>query len=475
MRRIDLTFSTLLVPLDFLALLAAATTAYALRFSKTFVEIRPLLQNLPFPDYLATASFFALIWIVIFAVAGLYATRHRKVLNELGSIILACTAGIMVVIATVFFRREFTTSRFLVLAFWGLAIFFVWVFRLILRTMRHELLRARVGHQRIVLIGQDETAHHLRELYRTRPILGYTVVKTYKIWTDIANREIAKLKEQRLVDGILLADPNMPKNESLDLIAFAEENHLTFRYLADLFAARFTNIEVSTGEGIPIIEVKRTPLDGWGRIAKRAFDVLLSLIILILASPILLLATLALIIEDGVPVIFQNIRVGEHGSSFKLYKLRSMWRRFSIGPQFEETSKKNLELEAKLIRQKSIKQGPVYKIAGDPRVTPIGRFIRRWSIDELPQFWNVLKGDMSIVGPRPHQPREVAKYLPHQRRVLAIKPGITGMAQISGRSDLTFEEEANLDVWYIEHWSPAIDFTVLFKTPLAVLFKKGAY
>lgn len=475
MRRLDLTFSALLLPLDFLALLAAATTAYALRFSKTFVEVRPLLQDLPFPQYLATAGFFAGIWLIVFAVAGLYTMRHRKLLNELGRIILACTAGIMVVIATVFFRREFTTSRFIVLAFWGLAIFYVWIFRLILRTMRHELLRARVGHQRFILVGQDEAAHNLRELYRTRPILGYTVVKTYKFWNETAAREMTKLREQNLVDGILLADSGMPKDEALDLIAFAEDNHLTFRYLADPFAARFTNIEVSTGEGIPIIEVKRTPLDGWGRIIKRTFDIVFSLLILLLASPILLLATFVLIIEDGLPVIFQNIRVGERGEPFKLYKLRSMWRKFSIGPQFEENTKKNLELEAKLIKQKSIKEGPVYKIAEDPRVTPIGRFIRRWSIDELPQFWNVLKGDMSIVGPRPHQPREVEHYLPHQRRVLAIKPGITGMAQISGRSDLTFEEEANLDTWYIEHWSPALDIGILLKTPFAVLNKKGAY
>jgi exopolysaccharide biosynthesis polyprenyl glycosylphosphotransferase len=475
MRRLDLTFSALLLPLDFLALLAAAATAYALRFSKTFVEIRPLLQDLPFPQYLATAAFFAVIWLVIFAIAGLYTMRHRKIVNELGRVILASTAGIMVVIATVFFRREFTTSRFIVLAFWGLAIFYVWIFRLILRTMRHELLRARVGHQRLVLVGQDEAAQHLRELYRTRPILGFTVVKTYKIWQDAAAREIAKLREQNLVDGILLADPAMPKDESLNLIAFAEDNHLTFRYLADPFAARFTNIEVSTSEGIPIIEVKRTPLDGWGRIIKRAFDIVFSLIILILVSPVLLVTMLVLILEDGLPVIFQNVRVGERGVSFKTYKLRSMWRRFCIGPQFEGANKKNLELEANLIKQKSIKEGPLYKIAGDPRVTPIGHFIRRWSIDELPQFWNVLIGNMSIIGPRPHQPREVAKYLPHQRRVLAIKPGITGMAQVSGRSDLTFEEEANLDVWYIEHWSLALDLTILLKTPSAALNKKGAY
>ncbi|HPF95561.1 MAG TPA: sugar transferase, partial [bacterium] len=135
----------------------------------------------------------------------------------------------------------------------------------------------------------------------------------------------------------------------------------------------------------------------------------------------------------------------------------------------------NLALEKELIESQSIKKGPVPKIANDPRVTTVGRIIRRWSIDELPQFFNVLKGDLSLVGPRPHLPREVANYEPHHRRVLAIKPGITGLAQISGRSDLSFDDEVSLDTWYIEHWSPALDIYILLKTPLAVFKGSGTY
>ncbi|MBP9869108.1 sugar transferase, partial [Patescibacteria group bacterium] len=205
------------------------------------------------------------------------------------------------------------------------------------------------------------------------------------------------------------------------------------------------------------------------------FDIVGSLFLLLITSPLTLLAALALAIEDGIPVIFQNERVGERGELFRLYKLRTMWRKFSIGPQFKQNDKANLELERKLIKEKSIKHGPVYKIEGDPRVTGIGNFLRRWSIDELPQFMNVLKGDMSLVGPRPHQPREVEKYEPHHRRVLAIRPGITGMAQISGRSDLTFDDEARLDTWYIDNWSSLLDVYILLKTPFAVLNRKGAY
>lgn len=471
----DLTFTALLLPLDALALYAAAVSAYSLRFSRFVTEVRPILQNVNFTEYISAATLFVAVWIALFAVAGLYSPRPRKAWDELGRIILTCGAGTMVVIATVFFRREITTSRFIILAVLGFSVLYVWLGRLVLRTIRHFLLRFHVGHRLYVIIGDSDAAQDLAKSYRDNPVMGVTVVKQFKKWNDEARKAIQALKEKDALDGLILAEPEMAKEDALGIIAFADEQHLTFRYLADLFAAKFTNIEVLTDSGIPVIEVKRTPLDGWGRIAKRACDILGASFFLVLFSPLLLLACLALIIEDGIPVIFQNLRVGEGGRQFKLYKLRTMWRRFSIGPQFKASAKENLELEKKLIKQKSIKEGPVYKIAADPRITPIGNFLRRWSIDELPQFWNVLKGDMSIVGPRPHQPREVAGYAPHHRRVFAIRPGITGMAQISGRSDLEFEDEVRLDTWYIENWSLWLDLYIVLKTPFAVLYRKGAY
>jgi exopolysaccharide biosynthesis polyprenyl glycosylphosphotransferase len=474
-RRLDLTFTALQLPLDLLALYSAAISAYLLRFSRFVTDVLPILQNVPFSQYVSTASLFVLAWIIIFAITGLYSTKPRRAWDELGRIIIACGAGTMLVIATVFFRREITTSRFIVLAVFGFSVLYVWFGRIILRVFRHAFLRARIGHRLFVVIGKSTTANTLVDAYRRSPILGLTVIKQFETWDEKTRKDIKRLKQADGLDGILLADPNLEKDRALELIAFAEEEHLDFTYLADLFAATFTNISVSTDAGIPIIKVNRTPLDGWGRIAKRAFDIFFSLFFLILLSPIIFLACLALILEDGVPVIFQNIRVGEHGRTFKLFKLRSMWRKFSIGPQFQGSASKNLKLEQKLIQQKSIKGGPIYKIAEDPRVTPVGSFFRRWSIDEMPQFWNVLKGDMSLVGPRPHQPREVEQYQPHHRRVFAIRPGITGMAQISGRSDLSFDEEARLDTWYIENWSPLLDVYILLKTPFVVLFRKGAY
>lgn len=473
-RRIDLTFTSLLLPFDIMALFAAGIGAYTLRFSRFVTEVRPILQDVPFQNYLKTVSIFVCVWILLFAMAGLYSTRPRKAWDEAGRIILGCTSGMMVLIATVFFSRDFTTSRFIVLAVWGFAIVLVLVERLFLRAIRHLLLQAGIGHRNIVVIGSSVAANGVVNEYKNKPILGHTVVKQFAAWNEETRRAIERLRKSTHVDVILLADTKLPKEQALELIAYTEEQHITFTYFADLFAATFSNIDISTDTGLPIVEVKRTPLDGWGRIAKRAFDVVFAIFFLLVTSPITLLSMLAILIEDGLPVIFQNIRVGEGGEPFRLYKLRSMYRAFSIGPQFDE-SKKNLKLEKELIAKQSIKKGPVYKIAQDPRITHMGNFVRRWSIDELPQFWNVLIGNMSIVGPRPHQPREVEHYLPHHRRVLAIRPGITGLAQISGRSDLSFEDEVRLDTWYIENWSLMLDVYIALKTPFAVLYRKGVY
>ncbi len=476
-RRLDLTFSALLLPLDFFALLAAALTAYELRTSHFFVEtIRPILQAIRLTDYVGSSIFFICIWMGLFAIAGLYTIRPRRLWSELGRIILASTAGIMVVIASVFFRREITASRFLVLAMWALAIVYVCLGRFLLRGLRRALLRRGIGHQHLVIVGQSKPAKDLIAIYTSSPVLGYTVVKHCHSWNTEVHAQLTRLAKRHEIDVLLIADTELSKAQAREIIAFCEDHHLTFRYLADLFAASFADVEVSTVAGIPILELKRTPLDGWGRIAKRAFDIGCATIILTIASPFLLVVFCIRLIEDGWPIIFTHTRVGERGHEFLLYKIRSMWCRDCLGPQFQARESENRTLLKHITREYGMGTGPVKRISDDdPRITPLGRFIRRWSIDELPQFWNVLKGEMSVVGPRPHEPDEVANYASTHRRVLAIKPGITGMGQISGRRDLGFDDETRLDTWYIEHWSLALDLYILLKTPWIVIAKKGVY
>lgn len=471
-RRFDLIFTALQVPLDLVALIGAALAAYALRFSPALIEVRPILTEINFPRYMATAVAFAFVWLALFALAGLYAARPRRAWNELGRLFVAGTAGAMLLIATVFFQRDFTASRFIVIAVWAISIGFTAVERLVVRVIRHLLLRYRVGHRRIVVIGRGRSADELVRLYKDNPVLGYTVARQLATWSDATRGDLERLVNRDKVDEVLLADPDLPKEQALDLIAFAEERHLGFKYLADLFAASFGRIEMETAGGIPVIEAKRTPLDGWGRIFKRLFDIIVSLALIIVTLPIMIVTAILIKLTSRGPVFFSQRpngrtteRVGEGGRAFSYFKFRTM-----------VDGALALHNDPKFLKEHtSLREGPLMKVKNDPRVTPIGRFLRAWSLDELPEFFLVLKGDMSLVGPRPHLPEEVARYKPHHRRVLAIKPGITGMAQISGRADLDFDDEVRLDTWYIEHWNPALDLYILLKTPFVVLGRKGAY
>ncbi len=468
MRRLDLAFTALQVPVDVFALIAAAVTAYILRFSQPFLEARPIIQEITFAQYAGSASIFIAAWMVCFWLAGLYPTRQRPAWQELSRILLGSTAGMMVVIATVFFRREVTASRFLVLAVWVLAIVYVWAGRLLLRFVRYHLLTKGIGHQRLVVIGGSNAAATLKTLYLQKPSFGYTVVKSFKTWNADVEQEVIKLRAAQKIDSILLAEPRVSKEQALGLINFTEEHHLTFRYLADLFAAKFTNIEVTTEAGIPLIEPKRTPLDGWGRIAKRLFDIVVGGVLLIFASPLMVMTAIAIKLDSRGTVLFSTLpdgspvqRMGERAKPFHYFKFRSM------------VMDRHFDRYDKLAHKDLRKDGPLVKIQDDPRITRVGRLIREWSIDELPELILVILGRMSLVGPRPHYPEEVERYKPEQRRVLAIKPGITGMAQVSGRSDLTFDEEVRLDSWYIENWSIWLDLIILLKTPFAVLSHRG--
>ena len=465
MRRLDLFFTAAQLPLDFLAFCLAGSTAYALRTSQMFIELRPILQEIPWWSYSAGVLLFACVWIVLFALAGLYSTRLRRAWSDLGRIALACTAGVAIIIVTIFFRRDWTASRFIVLALWPLTILYLSIGRLILRSIRKRLISAGYGHQRIVIIGQNKVADDIIAMYQENPVLGFTIARTFKNWSASTRDEMLKLVRRQAIDGILLAEPALAREKALEAIAFSEEHHLTFHYLADLFAARFTRIEVSTAGGIPIIEVKRTPLDGWGRIAKRAFDLVAATLLLVLLSPIMLITALAISLESRGGVLFSRLpdkkpvlRVGEGGKPFHYFKFRSMEKDRHY-ERYNELAKQN------------IRKGPLVKMKDDPRISS---FIRKWSIDELPELILVVQGKMSLVGPRPHYPEEVAKYEPSQRKVLTIKPGITGMAQISGRSDLNFEDEVRLDTWYIENWSLWRDIYILLKTPFAVIGHRKA-
>ncbi|MDP3985150.1 MAG: sugar transferase [bacterium] len=473
MKPTRLFFTAIRVPVDYLLLLIAALLTYFIRF-ESFRTILPATSIIPPAEYIRITLVVAGGWVLLFAANGLYTTRRMRFTEEIGKVIFGCATGFVAVLLYLVFTQELFTSRFLILGTFLLAIIVVTIGRLLLRAIERITLTSGLGTIRLVAIGAESERAVFRSEFSKNSGLGYRLISEYETLNDEAVEQIKVFHKKEEIDGIFIADAALVPSIGLDAANLAEDLHLRFFYSADLFAAASVNRTTHTLAGTPVIETRRARLDGWGRILKRVFDIIISGILLILLSPALAIIAICIAIETGRPILFKNERVGERARTFDTLKFRSMYQKDSIGKQFPN-HEHALKYEAELIEKQSIKTGPLYKIKNDPRVTPIGRFIRRWSLDELPQLWNVFRGDMSLVGPRPHQPREVEKYARHHRHVLAVKPGITGLAQISGRSDLDFEDEVRLDTYYIENWSPVLDLIIILKTPLVVLKRHGVY
>jgi exopolysaccharide biosynthesis polyprenyl glycosylphosphotransferase len=466
MKQFSLVFMVLQVPLDYLMLLLAAVSAYAFRFSDWAVELKPVQFGLDLTTFFIISAQVACIWLIIFAVNGLYTVDvHQKFSVVVKKIFFACSTGIAFVSLFLLFTQQPFDSRFLVAFSWGFAILYILIGRVVMRALMALFYRAGIGLSDVVLIGDPSLVRTIQTELQTRKELGYRVVTSYASFDEAAAIDILA----RHINEIIFVHPRAQEAEALEALEWSQEHHIGFQYSADLFATFATNVRMHPLAGIPMVEIRRTRLDGWGRIVKRLFDIVISIFLIVLTLPIMLITSVIILIETGRPVLYKNKRVGHTGKEFFTLKFRSMYTELSTGEAYGGSVAE--KKEAALIKKHNTKTGPVYKIGHDPRITPFGAFIRKYSIDELPQFFNVLGGSMSLVGPRPHQPREVAGYARHHKRVLTIKPGVTGISQISGRSDLNFEDEVRLDVYYIEHWSLLLDIIIVLKTPF-ILFRK---
>lgn len=473
-KQAELFFTFLKIPIDYITLVAAGLLAYALRYKESIQEIRPVIFDLPFRQYFIFVLAISFVWLFFFAAAGLYSFTRRKITDELAKIILACSTGMTAIIIFMFFVREYFSSRFIVLTAWILSIFLVMIIRGVVRKVQNISLKNGWGAHNVVIVGKDKNTEELIAAFKNQPALGYKIIARIEDFEENDKDELLRLYQTRGLDEIIQADSSLSRKNSVSLADFCAEHNLVFKYAAGQFEARTTNVEVHMIAGVPLVEIKKTKLDGWGKIIKRIIDFIISFLFIIILSPFLIIIALLIKLEDSGPAIYKNERVNSKGT-FNVYKFRSMYTKYCIGKQFsKDTNQKTvLDFEKDLIAKQSERLGPVYKILHDPRRTKIGRFIEKTSIDELPQLFNVWIGNMSLVGPRPHQPREVEKYEKHQRHVLDIKPGMTGLAQISGRSDLNFEEEVKLDAYYIENWSLKLDFWIILKTPFIVLTRKS--
>jgi exopolysaccharide biosynthesis polyprenyl glycosylphosphotransferase len=467
MKKSELFFSAIQVPIDFLMIVLAAVSAYAIRNVPEIIALKPKLYNFSFDSYIKIVLIVAPFFLLIYALEGLYDIRStRKFWKEVLRVFLATSIGLVFIIVAIFLKREWFSSRFVILAAWGLITFYVVFARYLIQLIQKWLLRTRgIGVHRLLLIGRNGKMNTMAKLISQSPNLGYKVIGQI----DTASLRVIKpIQAEKGIDEIILCEPSVTDDEQEKLIDYSAIHNINFKYIPTTLQTSKFSIGVLSGE--PLIEILNTPLDGWGRIAKRIFDVVAATFGIILTSPIMIVVAILIKLEDGGPIIYKNERVGNDGRRIFVYKFRYMKWEFCVTKE-NGNLEKALELEKELIAKRSVRKGPLYKIKDDPRKTKVGKFIEKYSIDELPQFFNVLFGSMSLVGPRPHQKREVEKYMEYHRRLLTIKPGVTGMAQVSGRSDLDFEDEYRLDLYYIENWSLWLDIQICLKT-VGVLFRK---
>ena len=475
MKRSELLFNFLLVPVDAAAILLAFAVAYFLRSQGEVVEVWP------FALFFSFAASLLPIWIAIFGLEGLYNIRHaRRGLDEFAGITIGALSGIMLVVGWLFLSRTFFFSRLVILYALALVIVFVTLGRWFVRALQKWLYRYGIGIHRIAFIGCNDTTYTLTSELTRDQSLGYKVVGVFttpreeELKQDSMGLHIlgsiesfVELAKKHAIDEVVITDPRLGSDQRLSIIEACEQERIDFRETPSFVGVRTLLFDLADLNGVPILEYRRTPLDGWGRIAKRFIDIFLSSIGLIVLSPFLLIMMLIIWVDDPGSVFYRNQRIGENAQPFETIKFRTMKLAYCTGAQYG--GQKALEYEKELIEEKNTRSGALYKIKNDPRVTRSGHWIRRYSIDEFPQLWNVLVGEMSLVGPRPHQPREVAKYEPWHKKLFSVKPGMTGLAAVSGRSDLDFDDEARLDIGYIETWSFWEDFKVVLRTPLAVI------
>ncbi len=485
MKKSELIFSILLVPVDFFMIVFSFVIVYFLRMRIELpswrilqtLGVSPEVNMLPIKQYFLIIVVIALAWVVIFALRGLYNLRvQKKGLDLIYAVFSSVSLGTMAIFAISFLlKEEPLKSRFIVIAGWFVSIVLVSLGRFFISSIQKWLYKYEIGVHKAVIIGIGQTAPAICRELQNNLNWGIKIVKNFSEKDFFHSQEkIRSLIKNEKINELIQAKP-LKEAETLALLNFCKDLKIKFKFVPNLFETNALNIDSSTCAGVPIVELKKTPLEGWGRIYKRFFDLLGSLLVLILLSPLFLILAVLIKIDSSGPVFYKHKRIGRGGKLFYLYKFRTMKIEFCTGTEYGgEKADKVLQ---KILTDPKLKKEfkEEYKLKDDPRVTKLGKILRKTSLDELPQFINVLKGEMSLVGPRPIVKEELEKYGEYKEYLLVLKPGVTGLWQISGRTNLSYSERVNLDIHYVQNWSLWLDFKIILKTIPAVLKKKGAY
>lgn len=458
--------------------LLAFVLAYLARY-KLFqvLQIRPVLEinTTTFEPYFPYMLLY-IAWLAIqYRGSGLYkTTRGRPYMEEVYTIINGVTSATVVIMAISFILQPLFFSRLMLLMAAAFTILLLAGARIILRIIEAYQRARGIGVERVLIIGAKDVGQAVLRTMLARKELGYVPVGYLDEDPEVGNTDLGRLRglggydkladviTEEKVDLVVITLTWSHHNQIMQLIETARKSGADVRIVPDLFQLNLRQVQVENLDGIPLLGINGKPnLRGASRVVKRVMDVTL----LLLSAPVTLVAfalvALAIRIESPGPVIYAQRRVGENGKLFTMYKFRSM---IEDAERYQQDMIKQFE------------QDPLHpKFKDDWRVTRVGRIIRGTSLDELPNLWNILLGQMSWVGPRPPTPDEVEKYKPWHRQRLYTMPGLTGLWQVSGRSDVPFDEMCLLDIYYIENWSISLDIQILMMTVPRVLLRQGAY
>ena len=465
-----------LVLSDIVLINLAFAIGYWIRYELQWIRVVDEANYVPYSEYLPISLLLTVVLIVAYWLDGVYEfPRGRSWLNEVYRIIRGTTTGVIIMVVGLFFYRPYFYSRLIFIYAFVLIVFLLGFGRLLKNLALVQMRERGIGVRRVVIVGAGEIGRMVMRTIVAQPQLGYQILGFIDDDPEKSNSEIGRFKglgtidnlrnliqaEDSNIEEVIITLPWMYHRKIVNIMAQCERQNVAARLVPDLFQMSLSRVEIEDLNGIPMIGIREITFSRWGLIVKRAIDIFASAVALIILAPLLGLIALTIMLDSPGPVLFRQTRVGKDGKTFTLHKFRSM----RVGAEQEQDQ----------LAEKNEATGPLFKMREDPRLTRMGKILRRFSLDELPQLHNVLRGEMSLVGPRPPLPKEVDEYQEWHKKRLEIAPGLTGLWQVSGRSDLTFDEMVLLDIYYIENWSPALDTIITLRTIPRVIFGDGAY
>lgn len=445
---------------DAAAVISAVCFSYWVRFT-VFESPKGIPR---FGHYAQALPIVCLVVLMLLRRAGLYdpAQTHRVTFESAWRIMKAVTLSLAVLLAATFFYREFSFSRAMFFIYWVSSVAWLVAFRVVVVWAAPRLAGSRLKPRRLLAVGWGSLAASFVEKLHAHPEWHYQLVGCV-----IQSREMPpaslpvlgtleqfpQIVADHNIEEVLLTRPDLPRQDVLALILECEKVMVPFRLVADLLSMATTHVDIQDLDGIPVLSLKESPLHQVSnRVLKRTIDLVLATIGLVVLSPLMALLALLIKLDSRGPVLYAQERVGEDGRVFTMYKFRTM------------------------VQDAERQTGPVWATPEDARRTRLGRWLRRDNLDELPQLINVVKGQMSLVGPRPERPHFVNQFKESVPRYMArhkIKSGVTGWAQVNGlRGDTSVEERTQYDLYYLENWSPLLDLKILLKSFTAT---KNAY